>query len=103
MGGYLFFLYNQREISYRSVYEMSSSRRREQLYDLKGFDRQKWQDLVDEGTELRRAIKKIAHDYNERWSMDKELDDHKAVKEIKKHEKKLAKERPKDDDTADGA
>jgi hypothetical protein len=87
MSGYLWFLYNNREISYRSVFEMSSSKRREQLYDAKGFDRQQWQDLVDEGTELRRAIKKIAHDYSVNWSMEKELTDDKATAEIKKHEK----------------
>ncbi|KAL7007976.1 hypothetical protein EMMF5_002625 [Cystobasidiomycetes sp. EMM_F5] len=88
MGGYLWFLYHQKEISYRSVFEMSSSKRREQLYDQKGFDRQRWKDLVDEGTELRRAIKKIAQDYATKWSMEAELDDVKASKEIKKHEKK---------------
>jgi len=98
MGGYLWFLYHQKEISYRSVFEMSSSRRREQLYDQKGFDRQRWQDLVDEGTELRRAIKKIAHDYSTEWSMDKELDDAKAVKEIKKHEKRKHSREDEDDD-----
>ena len=35
---------------------MSSSRRREQLYEERGFNKQQWQDLVDEGTELRRAV-----------------------------------------------
>ena len=90
MGGYLWFLFNQKEISYRSVFEMSSSKRREQLYDAKGFDRDKWRDLIDEGTELRRAIKGIAHDYSVDWSMHKELEefDDKASDEIKKHEKK---------------
>lgn len=87
MGGYLWFLFNQKEISYRSVFEMSSSKRREQLYDAKGFDRYKWKDLIDEGTELRRAIKKIAIDYTVDWSMHNELEDAKAADEIKKHEK----------------
>lgn len=67
---------------------MSSSKRREQLYDVKGFDRQRWKDLVDEGTELRRAIKRIAQDYSTDWSMDKEIADDKAVEEIKKHAQK---------------
>lgn len=67
---------------------MSSSKRREQLYDTKGFDRNKWKDLIDEGTELRRAIKKIAIDYTINWDMNKELNDEKAADEIKKHEKK---------------
>jgi nitrogen regulatory protein PII-like uncharacterized protein len=67
---------------------MSSSKRREQLYDSKGFDRQRWKDLVDEGTELRRAIKKIAQDYSTNWSMDKEVHDDKAIEEIKKHAQK---------------
>jgi hypothetical protein len=88
MGGYLWFLFNQKEISYRSVFEMSSSKRREQLYDVKGFDRNKWKDLIDEGTELRRAIKKIAIDYTIDWSMNDELNDENAAEEIKKHEKK---------------
>ncbi|KAK9898716.1 hypothetical protein P389DRAFT_37697 [Cystobasidium minutum MCA 4210] len=89
MGGYLWFLFHQKEISYRSVFEMSSSKRREQLYDTKGFDRDKWKDLIDEGTELRRAIKRIANDYTVEWSMHKELEkfDDKASDEIKKHEK----------------
>lgn len=87
MGGYLWFLFHQKEISYRSAFEMSTSKRREQLYDAKGFDRDKWKDLIDEGTELRRAIKKIALDYSTDWSMHNELEDAKAADEITKYEK----------------
>lgn len=87
MGGYLWFLFHQKEISYRSAFEMSTSKRREQLYDLKGFNRDKWKDLIDEGTELRRAIKKIALDYSIDWSMHDELENAKAADEIKKFEK----------------
>ena len=36
--------------------------------DQYGFDRQAFEDLVNEGGELRRAIKKIAADYSTTWS-----------------------------------
>lgn len=70
-------------------------------YDQKGFDRQRWKDLVDEGTELRRAIKKIAHDYSTKWSMDSELEDQRAVEEIKKNEGDKSDDTAKDKDEAD--
>ena len=51
---------------------MSSSRRREQLYEERGFNKQQWQDLVD--------------DYATSWSMHEELDEKGAAKEIRKHD-----------------
>ena len=60
---------------------------------------------------MRRAVKKIAHDYNVNWSMDKEVDEPKTVDAIKAHmpeestggRKKEAKKSPKDEEGSDAA
>ncbi|KAJ7680154.1 hypothetical protein B0H17DRAFT_943454 [Mycena rosella] len=49
MAGYLWFLYQGREVSYSSVLDRSISARRETLYKARGFDIERWLDLVTEG------------------------------------------------------
>ncbi|KAK6362945.1 hypothetical protein TWF730_000396 [Orbilia blumenaviensis] len=67
MAGYLWFLYHNREVSYRSVLHATISRRQLALYDQHGFDMDKWQELLDEGRSLRREIKSVADEYGVRW------------------------------------
>lgn len=66
--GYLWFLYQGREVSYSSVMDTSISRRRSQLYEARGFDIDRWTDLVTEEKAIRREISKIAQDYGLEWS-----------------------------------
>ncbi|EPS42747.1 hypothetical protein H072_3259 [Dactylellina haptotyla CBS 200.50] len=67
MAGYLWFLYHNREVSYRSVLHATISRRQLALYDANGFDIDRWQELLDEGRSLRREIKQVAEEYGVEW------------------------------------
>ncbi|KAI5887277.1 uncharacterized protein SCHCODRAFT_02641168 [Schizophyllum commune H4-8] len=66
--GYLWFLYQGREVSYTSVLDHSISSRREALYASRGLDIERYADLVAEARSLRREISKIAEDYDrDKW------------------------------------
>ncbi|KAI9692398.1 MAG: hypothetical protein M1822_006629 [Bathelium mastoideum] len=75
MGGYVWFLYHNREVSYRSAMNFTISRRQEKLYESKGFDLNRWTNLVEEGNALRREIKQVAGEYDVDWdeSMDEDV------------------------------
>ncbi|OCH91170.1 hypothetical protein OBBRIDRAFT_729311 [Obba rivulosa] len=67
--GYLWFLYQGREMSYSSILHHSISARREALYRERGLDIERWAELVREAKWLRREIARIAEDYDEhRWT-----------------------------------
>ncbi|KAJ6625116.1 hypothetical protein B0H10DRAFT_1942720 [Mycena sp. CBHHK59/15] len=63
MAGYLWFLYQGREVSYSSVLDQSISARREALFKARGFDIERWMDLVTEAKGLRSEIRRISEDY----------------------------------------
>ncbi|RVD80974.1 uncharacterized protein DFL_008857 [Arthrobotrys flagrans] len=67
IAGYLWFLYHNRDVSYRSVLHAAISRRQLELYDQHGFDMDRWQELLEEGRSLRREIKVVAEEYGVRW------------------------------------
>ncbi|KAL9077332.1 MAG: hypothetical protein Q9157_003368 [Trypethelium eluteriae] len=75
MGGYVWFLYHNREVSYRSAMNITISRRQQKLYESKGFDLSKWTTAVEEGNALRREIKQVAGEYDVEWdeSMDEDV------------------------------
>jgi calcium uniporter protein, mitochondrial len=84
--GYLWFLYHNREVSYRSALNLTISRRQTKLYQARGFDLQKWESLVEEGNGLRTEIKNIAREYDVDW--DETLDEkHEKVKQVLKEER----------------
>ncbi|KAG7095983.1 hypothetical protein E1B28_006666 [Marasmius oreades] len=62
--GYLWFLYQGREVSYSSVLHRSVSARRQALYKTKGLDIDRWEDLVHERKALLREIGRIKEDYD---------------------------------------
>ncbi|KAI0089596.1 hypothetical protein BDY19DRAFT_112328 [Irpex rosettiformis] len=93
--GYLWFLYQGREVSYSSVLHQSISTRREALYKAHGFDIERWIDLIAAEKAVRNEISKIADDYDEgRWKeRDQEREDReeqaaKEIKELKTNTKK---------------
>ncbi|KZP17000.1 DUF607-domain-containing protein [Athelia psychrophila] len=63
--GYLWFLYQGREVSYASVLDRSVSARREGLYKERGLDVEGWLELGAERRRLRGEIRRIAEDYDE--------------------------------------
>lgn len=99
IGGYVWFLYHNREVSYRSAMNITISRRQAKLYDARGFNLQKWEQLIEEGNQLRKEIKAVAQEYDVEWD---ELVDEKneKVKEALKNER-TKKRNNKDDDKKD--
>ncbi|CAN8104515.1 unnamed protein product [Discula destructiva] len=89
MGGYLWFLYISKDLSYKAAMNITVSRRQTALYESKGFDLHRWEQLVQETNTLRREIKTIAAEYDVDWDEMKDLSYSKQVK------KALEKDRQK--------
>lgn len=96
MGGYLWFLYHNREISYRSALDFTISARQKKLYQHHKVDLQLWETLIDEGNSLRREIKNIAAEYDAEWneradeqdeSVTEALKSERRHKNVKSHDK----------------
>src|SRR5436305_9621901 len=91
MVGYLYFLWHNREVSYRAALHLTVSHRQSQLYAARGFDVKKWQNLIDDTNTLRKENKLIANEYDVEWD---ETNDsvsetvHKALREQRKKQKK---------------
>jgi hypothetical protein len=73
MGGYLWFLYMSRDLSYKAAMNVTVSRRQSALYEEKGFDHAMWDHLVHEANALRREIKNVASEYDVEWDEMKDL------------------------------
>lgn len=104
MGGYLWFLYHNREVSYRAALNLTISRRQSKLYEARGLDIQRWESLIEEGNALRKEIKAVAAEYDVQW--DEKPDEHneevaKALKKKRTGEKKKRKSDDKADDDDD--
>ncbi len=88
--GYLWFLYHNREVSYRSALNLTISRRQTKLYQTKGFDIQRWESLIEEGNALRKEIKAIAQEYDVDWDETVDEKDKRVTEALKqvRNEKK---------------
>lgn len=91
MGGYLWFLYISKDVSYKAAMNVTVSRRQNALYEARGFDPQKWEQLVQEANALRREIKVAAVEYDVDWDEAKELGD--DVKEVLSEERSKAEDK----------
>lgn len=101
MIGYLWFLYHNREVSYRAALNLTVSRRQNVLYQAHGFDVRKWEALIEEANALRKEIKAVADEYDVEW--DEKADEgsedvHDALKEERDKNGKARKEGKDDDD-----
>lgn len=67
MAGYSWFLVHNREVSYRTVLNETTTKRQQRLYNEKGFNVERFQELIDEAKQLRKAIKLVAEDYDLEW------------------------------------
>jgi hypothetical protein len=105
MLGYLWFLYHNREVSYRSALNLTVSRRQNTLYTARGFSLQKWEALIEEANALRKEIKSIADEYDVEWD---EMQDegsevvHEALKRERKRKGGEEDEDEGDDDKGKG-
>jgi len=98
IGGYMWFLYHNREVSYRSAMNFTVSRRQSKLYEMKGFDVHQWEMLVEEGNRLRREIKMVAEEYDVEWDEAKDEGDEKVREALKTHRRQQEKHRDKKKD-----
>ncbi|OQD73293.1 hypothetical protein PENDEC_c016G02366 [Penicillium decumbens] len=102
MGGYLWFLYHNREISYKSALDFTVSARQKKLYQQHNVDLQLWENLVDEGKALRREIKSIAAEYDVEWNERADEQDERVTEALKpKREEKDLETDQKDKDGGD--
>ncbi|KAI0062502.1 hypothetical protein BV25DRAFT_639110 [Artomyces pyxidatus] len=98
--GYLWFLYQGREVTYSSVLDRSISSRRRALYKTRGFDIERWHDLVAEARGLRKEIGQIARDYDQNGKRGKEEDnDERIEEEIEEKNRAVEEENQEEDDT----
>ncbi|KAI0131009.1 hypothetical protein F4814DRAFT_404489 [Daldinia grandis] len=87
MGGYLWFLFISRDLSYQAALKITVSRRQNILYQERGFDPQKWENLLHDVNTLRREIRTVAEEYDVDWDEMTDLGGA-DVKEVLEHEEK---------------
>jgi hypothetical protein len=82
---------------------LTISRRQSKLYQAKGFDVRKWEDLIEEGNTLRKEIKAVAQEYDVEWDERADEKSEKVIEALREErEKKTSgKEKGKDDDEED--
>ncbi len=98
MIGYLYFLWHNREVSYRAALHLTVSHRQSQLYASRGFDAQKWQNLIDEANSLRREIKIIANEYDVEWDETKDSVSETVHQALREERKKHKSDEDKEDE-----
>jgi hypothetical protein len=101
MVGYAWFLYHNREISYRSALDFTVNRRQQKLYQMKGVDLHLWESLIEEGNALRREIKTVAEEYDVDWNEKADEQDQcvtNALKEDRQRRNGKSKGKKGDDD-----
>lgn len=89
LGGYIWLLIHNREVSYRALLNETTSRRQQKLYIEKGFNVERYQELIEEVKDLRKTIKKVAEDYDLEWDQGETKagkQNKKALKIIRNHE-----------------
>lgn len=101
IGGYVWFLYHNREVSYRSAMNFTISRRQQKLYQQHDFDLRRWESLIEEGNALRKEIKAVANEYDVEWDELQEEKNETVAEALKHQRKKVAKKKDKDDDGDD--
>lgn len=97
----MWFLYHNREVSYRSALNLTISRRQSKLYELRGFDLHKWENMIEEANAIRKEIKMVAAEYDVEWDEtadEKDPEVTKALRKDRQAEKKGKKEKDKDDE-----
>ncbi|RYO96179.1 hypothetical protein DL765_011660 [Monosporascus sp. GIB2] len=105
MGGYLWFLFISRDLSYQAALKITVSRRQNILYQTRGFDPRKWEVLVHDANALRREIRTVAEEYDVDWDETSDLGGEDIVEVLEKEEQREEKGRSdtvEDDDDGGG-
>ena len=105
IAGYMWFLYHNREVSYRSALNITVSSRQNKLYQAKGFDIRTWESSLEEANAIRREIKAVASEYDVEWDETKDEADEKVTKALRDERKANSGSRKKkgndEDDESD--
>jgi hypothetical protein len=101
MGGYLWFLYISKDLSYKAAMNVTVSRRQNALYQERGFDQQKWDYIVHEANTLRREIKFVASEYDQDWNEMKDLGGEEVKEVLEKEDDTSPKKRPDNDEAGE--
>jgi calcium uniporter protein, mitochondrial len=96
MGGYLWFLFISKDLSYRAALNITVTRRQNMLYQARGFDPQKWESLVTDANALRREIRTIAEEYDVDYDETKDLGSEEVQETLDREQEK--KNKGKDDE-----
>lgn len=97
IGGYMWFLYHNREVSYRSALNLTISRRQSKLYEARGFNLSRWEGLIEDGNAIRKEIKAVAAEYDVEWDERADEQDEAVTKALRKERKNGKNESPKKD------
>lgn len=108
MAGYSFFLFSRKDVSARVVLKETTSQAQTRLYTAKNFDPERYVELIEEAKELRRAIKRVAEDYDLEWDQGETMagkQHKKALEVVRKSEEReksgSSKKRKDEDDEAE--
>lgn len=101
MGGYLWFLFISRDLSYKAALNVTVSRRQNALYQERGFDQHKWEQLVHEANLLRRDIRLAATEYDVEWNEMADLGGEEVREALEEERSERKKRRPDDDESGD--
>lgn len=101
MGGYLWFLFISRELSYQAALKITVSRRQAALYQARGFDANVWEALVQDANDLRREIRRVAEEYDIEYDEAKDVGSDEMVEVLEKEEKRQRKKQAKNEDDED--
>lgn len=69
---------------------LTVSRRQQKLYDSKGFNLDRYNNLVQEGNDLRREIRAVASEYDVEWDERRDAQDERVVEALKEHRGEFA-------------
>ena len=67
------------------------------LYQVKGFEVEKWESLISEGNELRREIKAVANEYDVEWDEKSDTDNDVVVEALRKDREKKEEKNKEDE------
>ncbi|RCI12700.1 hypothetical protein L249_1259 [Ophiocordyceps polyrhachis-furcata BCC 54312] len=101
MGGYLWFLFISRDLSYKAAMNLTVSRRQTALYQDRGFDPHRWEQLVHEANSLRREIKLAATEYDVEWDEMRDLGHEEVLDVLEKEQKDGGEEEEEEEESGE--
>jgi hypothetical protein len=102
IGGYMWFLYHNREVSYRSALNLTISKRQSKLYEARSFNLSRWEGLIEDGNAIRKEIKAVAAEYDVEWDERADEQDEAVTKALRKERKNGKDDKSKKDKEDDG-